>query len=255
MERLGGVRRLVASLPNCTDPANWDLLKRILRGMRPLTTCRTVIERAYDQMLPREPELVRLIEDMLLSEDLDARGVALHLIRRSREPAYLDALETWLDRTTDAQEIGLLHRTLPWMYSRGRSIEPDRYARFVRRFVGWLAEMPDRGAAALATGLLDFGDAGAEAFSRGLQSERRAVFLAGWPRDKRIVPRMVAEAALAPVDAHTPVAEVAALLGLAYESFPESAASALAAMAERASPQAAALVEPILERIRHRANR
>ena len=121
------------------------------------------------------------------------------------------------------------------------------------QYVAWLSTMPDAEAATFATGLLDFGEPGHEAFARGLQGPRRLVYLQAWPRDSRVVPRIVAEAALAPVDRKTPPGEVAMLLSLAYSSFPDSAAGALAALEKRVDPSLRPLVAPALERVRFRA--
>ena len=254
-ERVDDVRRHASALPGATEPRDWALLERILREMRPVDRCREVLEGAHDVMTTREPDLLALMEEMLRSQDPETRGVALHLMRRSRASIYLDALERWFDETGDEGVRAMLRRTLTWMYSRGLQIEPARFDAFVKRYEGWIADMPDREAAGFVTGLLDFPGAGERAFALGLQGPRRSVYLAGWPRDRRGVSRGVAEAAIALMGRKTSTDEIAWLMALAYASFPASAASALAALRARIPEAARPLVDPALERVRHRAIR
>lgn len=252
-QRVGTVQRLLASLPSCDDPGAWELHRRVLFEMQPLDVCKPAIEQAYEAMQVRPQDLVPLINAQLDSEDAVLRGIGLHLVRRSRDPLYLDALERLLDRSSDDQEQSALRRTLTFIYSRGFGIEPRRTEAFIKRYEGWLAELDDREFGTLATGLLDFEEAGERAFVRGLEGPRRAQFLAAWPRDRRIVPPAVAAAAVRPMGAETPIGEVAAMLGRAYYSFPAESVGELEALRRRLPPEARPLVAAALERVSHRA--
>lgn len=254
-ERVRRLQRLVASIASCDRDDVWNVLVRVLREVRPLDVGRPVIEQAYDIMYQREDDVRALLAAMLESGDDADAGVALHLIRRARDPDYLDILEAHYDRTTDEALRGVLRRTLTFIYSAAIGVEPARYRAFVQRYRDWLAEADDARFRTMAAALLDFGDAGARAFAEGLTGPRRDLYVQAWPRDRRLVPRIVAEAAVAPLDRRTPPVELNHVLGLAWSSFPVDAAPALEALRRRMPASARAPVEAALERVRHRAPR
>ena len=249
------LQRNVAAITSCGREDVWNVLLRVLHEVRPLDVGRPVIEQAYDVMYQRSEDLRAVVAAMLASDDPAATGVALHLIRRTRDPDYLDALEARYDATTDEGLRGVLQRTLTFIYSAGANIEPARYQGFVARYLGWLEEATDERFVTMAPGLLDFGDAGAEAFAAGLRGPKRERWLAAWPRNRRLVPRVVAEASVEPVDRHTPPAVRNAILARAWSSFPEDAAPALEALRRRMPGELRGPVEAALERVRHRAPR
>ncbi len=252
-ERVGVVQRLLAAIPSCDDADVWRLHERVLFEMRPLDVCKPAIEQAYDAMQVRPQDLVPLIAAGLDGTDAADRGVALYLVRRSRDPLYLDALERSLDKAGSDQERSALRRTLTFIYSRGYGIEPRRTKAFVRRYESWLEGLEDREFGTLATGLLDFEEAGEEAFVRGLTGPRRAQFLAAWPRDRRIVPPAVAAAAIRPMGRETPIAELTLMLGRAYYSFPAESVGELEALRRRLPTESRPLVDAAFERVAHRA--
>ena len=254
-ERVRGLQRLVAAISACGDPAVWNALDGVLQSVRPLDAGRPVIEQAYDVMFQRPEDVRARVASMLASEDAEDVGVALHLIRRARDPAYLDALESRLEATDDPALVRVLRRTLTFIYAAAVNIEPDRYRRFVERYVSWLDGTDDTRFPALAAGLVDFGDAGARAFAAGLRGPKRALYLRGWPRGRGLVPRSVAEAAVEPLDRRSPPGELAHVLALAWSSFPVDAAPALEALRLRLPTAARPPVEAALERVRHRAPR
>ncbi len=251
--RIRRVQLLMSSFTSCDDPATWSLHERVLFGMHPLDVCRPAVEQAYDAMRARPHDLTPLVVAGLEGQDPRRRGVAMHLVRRARDPVYLDALEGMLDRDPDRAEAGALKRTLSFIYTRGYGIEPDRYAPFIKRYESWLAASSDREFVALATGLLDFEELGEQAFARGLAGPQRDLFLAAWPRGRVVVPPEVAAAAIDPMGADTPRELVAGMLGRAYYSFPPEAAARLEALRRRLAPDVRPLVAPVLERVSHRA--
>jgi len=251
--RVRQVQRLLASLGSCDDADAWRLFERVLFDMQPLDICRPAIEQAYDAMRARPQDLQQLVVSRLEGTDAVRAGIAMHLVRRARDPVYLDALERLLDHDTDPGQVGALRRTLAFIYSRGYGVEPARFAAFVKRYEGWLEEMDDREFVTLATGLLDFEEAGERAFAQGLRGPKRALFLAAWPRGRRIVSAAVAEAAIAPMGVDTPRAVVGGMLARAYYSFPAESAAQLVALRRRLLPGVRDLVAPVLERVRHRA--
>lgn len=255
--RVRRLQRLVGAFTSCGDPEVWRTLQAVLARVRPLDVGRPVIEQAYDVMFqaPRQQDTREHVQAMLAEGDADDVGVALHLIRRARDAEYLDALEAKLDSTDDPALRRVLQRTLTFIYSAGITIEPARFRRFVARYVRWMEQADDARFAALAAGLVDFGDAGARAFADGLSGPKRALYLRGWPQSRRLVPRIVAEAAVAPVDRHTAPGERAHVLALAWSSFPEDAAPALEALLRRLPRAARPPVAAALERVRHRAPR
>ncbi|MDJ0523350.1 MAG: hypothetical protein QNJ90_14865 [Planctomycetota bacterium] len=252
-DRVRRVQQLLGAFSSCDDEGVWNLLTRVLLELRPLDVCRPAIEQAYDTMLPRPQDLVPLVSAQLEGDDEVRRGIALHLVRRSRDPAYLGALEALFDRTQDEGQRATLRRTLTFIYSRGFGIEPAQVAAFVKRYEGWLADLNDREFSTLATGLLDFGEAGENAFVRGLGGPRRAQFLEAWPRDRRLVAPAVASAAIAPLGADSPASEVALLMGRAYHSFPAESVDELEALRRRLLPELRPLVVAAMERVAHRA--
>ena len=252
-----GVRQLqqkVDALASCDAPGAWERLVRVLREVRPLDTARPLLDAAYDKMLAREHELFPLVSELLRGGPEDV-GVALYLIRRARDPAYLGTLEACLETAQDASLRRVLQRTLVFIYARGYGIAPQRYETFVQQYTGWLEGAPPQQAAALATGLLDLEAPGIQAFADGLRGPRREVFLAAWPRDRRLVPLVVAEALLAPIGPTTSAAERMHALGLAYLSFPRAADGLLEALRRRLPLEERGPVQAALERVRHRAER
>ncbi|MDF1699973.1 MAG: hypothetical protein P1V36_02280 [Planctomycetota bacterium] len=254
-DRVRRLQRHVAAITSCGSPEVWSLLEDILRDVRPLNIGRPVIEQAYDLMYQREDKVRVLLSDMLQGDDAGDAGVALHLIRRARDPEYLDLLEAHYDATEDPVLRGVLQRTLTYIYSAAVGVEPARYATFVKRYLGWLDASDDATFRTLASGLLDFGDAGSEAFARGLEGPKRALYVQAWPRDRRLVTRRVAEAALAPLDRQTPQVEMNHVLGLAWSSFPNEAAPALEALRRRLPAARRGPVDAALQRVLHRAPR
>ena len=252
-DRVVRVQSLLASIGSCDAPGAWSLMERALFGMHPLDVCRPAIEEAYSAMGARPQDLVPLVVGHLDDADLEVRGVALHLVRRARDPAYIDALERLLNAGVDEREAGALKRTLTFIYARGYGVEPTQIEAFVERYERWLAASPDRDFAGLASGLLDLGEPGERAFAAGLRGARREQFLAAWPRDRRLVPLDVAVAAVEPVGVDTPPAEVSALLVLAYTTFPAQSMAHLEALRRRVAPAVRPLFEPVLERVSHRA--
>lgn len=254
-QRVRRLQRIVGAITSCGRDDVWRALQRVLWGVRPLDVGRPVIEQAYDIMYQRADDLRAVIERMLFSGDAEAEGVALHLIRRARDPEYLDLLEKHYEATEDEQRRRVLQRTLTFIYSAAVNIEPARYRAFVQRYLAWLEAEDEARFRTMASGLLDFGDAGAEAFARGLSGPDRDRWLGAWPRSRRLVPQVVAEAAVAPVNRETLPAERNGVLGYAWSSFPESAAPALEALRRRLPASQRGPVEAALERVRHRAPR
>jgi hypothetical protein len=249
------IQRLIGALPPCRDPAVWDLLVRILRELRPSEPWyKTAIQLAYDAMAPRDAERVEVVTELFEcgEADLASRGIALTLIQASRSAAYVPLLEAELAATDDDTMRRLLRRLLIYIHA-GGAIEPRRLDAFVQRFVGWIDEGDDSQLAALAAALTDFGEPGIAAFARGLRGPRRAAWIRAWPRTGHVMPRTLAEVMVEPMDGATPRETLAYVLGLAYTAFPARAAPALVALDGRLGRDLDATMEPLIERVRHRA--
>lgn len=250
------MHRLVDALP-AEEEESWTLLARVLREVRPLEIYRPVIEAAYERMDVRDMEQKAIVFDLLAADARDpaSRGVALHLIRLTRDVAYLPAMERELEREADPTRRPLLRRLLLYIAARGYGIDPETYARVVGHVRTWLDEVPAAEAATLVTALLDLGDLGVEAFAQGLRGARRATFLQAWPQDGRVVAKRVAEALLEPLGVRTPRDVLARALMMAYFNSPSTGDAALAALERRVAAPYRPWVAAVLERVRHRAPR
>ncbi|MHC5010716.1 MAG: hypothetical protein ACYTG6_07150 [Planctomycetota bacterium] len=199
-----------------------------------------------------DDELVDAVRGMLRSQDGEDVHVASHLIRRARDPRYLSAVEQALEAAAAGQSLQF-RRLLIWLYSSGAEIAPSDWLRFIERYERWVRIAPDEEAVALAGGLLDFGEAGAAAFVRGLEGERRQVYVQALAARRMIVPQEVAAALLQPLDAATSAQERRAILVACYRSAPANAADDLAAARDRLTPDQREEVEDVLMVLRHRA--
>ncbi|MDA1193873.1 MAG: hypothetical protein O2894_01675 [Planctomycetota bacterium] len=255
-ERVLALQRRVTALSTCSDPAAGLLLERVLREARPLDVTRPAVEQAYQILHDKDAAALRtLVGQMLEQGSPEDVGVALHLIRSVRDPLYLDLLERFHAGSTDAEVNGILRRTLIYIYSAGSGVEPKRLATFVPRYLEWLHAGSAAEFATLASGLLDFGDAGAQAFAAGLRGPERQRFLLAWPRGAALVPEEVAQAAIDGIDRTTEPAEFSYVLALAWSTFPTSAAPAVEALRQRLPTARRGPVDAALERILHRAPR
>ena len=246
--------RLVDGLP---DPAgnkhSRELLERIVRALPDHPASRLVLEKASDRLSLLGPDWIAFFSELLQSDDAKLSGRALHVIFRANDPRFVDALEARMAQLPKAEQDAL-YRRLVFLYASGR-VAPARTERFVIDLAKRLDAAPESAVRGLASALLDFGETGGEAFARGLSGPRRRLYLQAWPPGPRQVPLVVARAAVAPLDAKSAPGEVAAVLNLAYHTFPESSAPTLTALKQRLSGEPRKWLEPVLERVRHRAHR
>jgi hypothetical protein len=229
-----------------------DRLFRSLREIRPPGPFLRDIDCVYDVLRGAEAaRLVTEVEAMLASADPAESALARHLIQRSRDPAYLDALEAALPGA-DERVRSEIRRSLWWIATGGTGVEPKWLEAFTKRYAKWVDDASDAQASALASGLLDLGEAGAAAYARGLRGPRRPVFVRGLTGASHVVPLEVAEALLEPLDRSTSVEERRACWIAAYRVAPASAAPALDAALRRMDPAVRGEAEDVLEVVRHR---
>jgi hypothetical protein len=232
-----------------------EALARLLSRLRPRHAYREDLEKVYDALHGVDPpRAVTEVGRIFRTGDPVERALALHLIHRARDPAYLPLLEEDLARSGDSGSPELV-KTLWWIYARGEGIEPAGLRDFARRFAKRVEDAPDEQARALATGLLDLEDAGAEAFVSGLRGPRRAIYLEGLGHLSQLVPIEVSEAVLDGVGPSTSVAERHAAWIATYRTARPEAAPAMAAALKRLEPEIRAESEDLFEALRHRASR
>jgi hypothetical protein len=249
------VLALLPRLPPATTPRGRELLLRALRSLRPAAALRPLLEACFDALRAESVrEAAGVVRALLREKDTAERGVALHLIQRSRDPAFVPDVEEALDRAAP-EDRPSIRRTLWWLFAGATGIEPATYLAFVARYAGWVAEAPDAQARGLATGLLDLGEAGAEEFARGLRGPRSRLYVEALAGYARTLPLDVAEALLGLVDAATPVELRHAIFTIAYATAPAEAADAMAEARARLDSSTRPETDGIFEAVRHRARR
>lgn len=228
----------------------------LLRLARPPDRYESLLEAAHDLLrVHDEDALRREVCKLARRDDLDDVALAIKLIRRARDPHYVPVVDELFAGATATRRKALC-RLLIWLHSGGEK-EVDEAARraFVERYARWIAEAPDAEAQCLVPGLLDLGDAGAEAYARGLGGDRRRVYVEGLSQRAGLVPVGVAAALIGPLDEATPPARRHAILIAAYRTAPGTAAGYLAAARARLAPDVRAEVDDVLEVLRYRAAR
>lgn len=254
--------RLIGGVPDVREPRVRALLVRILRELRPAAGWRTVIYRAHDALVPAAPptaEDLALMRSLAIDGSAEDRGVALDLIRRSRFADYLPFVEEMLDKDL-LPDRSILWRTLLYMYSTTPGVEPQKLLSFVDRVAAWIRETvePERGApraAAVAVGLLDYGDRGADAYARFLRGPERPAYVQALMGRKGLVAPSVVRALVEPLGPETSEAELRATMAVAWRLFPASAVEELASLASVLPDAQRPLVLAALERVKHRGPR
>ncbi|MDJ0976193.1 MAG: hypothetical protein QNJ98_17160 [Planctomycetota bacterium] len=254
--------RLIGGLPDPREPRVRALLVRILRELRPVASWRTVIYVAHDSLVPAAPPTeqdLALMTSLAIEGTEEDRGVALDLIQRSRFADYIPLVERMLAEGL-MSDPAVLWRTLMYMYSTTPGIEPRALLAFADRAATWIRESvePERGparAAAVAVGLLDYGERGAEAYARFMRGPGRPAYVQALMGRTKLLPPSVVRALLEPVGAETSDVELRTILAVAWRLFPASAAGDLAALRTAVPEARRALVDAALVRVKHRGPR
>lgn len=250
-----GVPLAFVQVLDATEAEGVQAAVRILRHARPQGTYRALIEMAHDALARADDGvLVREVATLLRSEDGEDRATGLLLVRRGRDFRHAAVLDELLAKASRA-DAALLERLLIWLHTAPQHVDEEARKAFAKRYASWVESAPDAEAQGLASGMLDLGAAGAEAYAAGLAGARRPVFVKGLLGRTGLVPVVVAEALLAPVDAATSPAERRAVLVAAYRSAPTAAAPFVAALRGRIAEGDRAEVDDVLAVVRHRAHR
>ncbi len=239
------------------SPEARDLLVRLFAAMPTLPAWRATYAVVHDGIVVRGGDPAPRLEVLLRSAQPREPELALFLIRRSRDPRYVDVLERWYADPASAPMRPRLRRELIFLVVASLSgtarIPPDRLAAFAASVRGWAEDPRDPSAGGLVSALFDLGAPGQAELAAGLAGPRRGIFvdaLRGAPLG-RLDPAGMA-ALLAPLGRDTPPAERAMLLQAVYFTAGGSAVPALQAARMRLHPDARAEADALLRMIRNR---
>ena len=247
---LGEMAEIGARLPSADTPEGRAILERVLRTDRPLVTWQSLLERAFDGLRGTGLEL-EFVRSRLADADPQEIGLGLHFAQYSRDPALLPDLEKAMARAPAGLQPGF-RRALVWLYT-VPNVDPTALAGFAHRFAGWVDEAEDVQAGALATGLLDLGDAGVRAFVERLGGPRQRVFLGALQTYGGLLPTELAEALADRLEPDLPPDLRHAILVVLWRGAPAASAPAIAAAKGRLEPSDRPAVDVVLEVVLHRA--
>ena len=253
--RLDTIQPLVMGIGRADrEPEARELLRDLLRDMPTSRFLQPLEDQVFDLLRAQDPEYVGFLEQLLAEGGPEQQSRVTRLMLASGESAFLHALEAHRQRLDPRAGSDLWRRTI-FLAASARDLAPTGRAQWIATIEERLAALPPTEGATLASVLLDFGESGHRAFAKGLQGPRRAMYLAAWPLDARLMSLAVARAVAAPVGRNTPRAELRRVLALAYHAFPPAAAADLAALRRRLPEMHRHLVDPVLDCVQHRTSR
>ncbi len=246
----GSLDRLAELRPEAAVAYAWTILEQA----RPWAAHEVPLKIAYEVLAEREDaRLLETVSALARSPEAGEASVALSLIRWARDPRFVPAVLAGI-ASVPPESQALQRRLLVWLQTAPDAGLTDEAAEaFVRRYGTWIDETLDAEAAGLVTGLLDLGAPGFAAYAEGLRGPRRHVYLSGLLSRPGVVPPVLAEALLAPIDSDTSILERHAVWVAIYRSAPPEAAGYLVAARNRLTPQVRAETDDILEVVRHRS--
>lgn len=254
----GALVEIAEALRADEAPEAGDLLLRLFAALPPVPAWREAFAAVHDGVVVRGGDPTAIVERLLRSASPAERDLALFLVRRSRDPRYVDVLERWHADAASGSMRPRLRRELVYLVVaslEGRArIPPDRLAAFAAAVRAWIEDPSDPSAVGFVASLFDLGPVGQAELAAGLSGPRRAAFvsaLRGAPQG-RLGPAAFS-ALLAPVDGNTPDAERTVVLQAAYFTAAGSAVPALEALRFRLRAEARGDVDALIRMVRHRS--